>query len=119
MPQITIEYSASLADLDWEPTALLIHQAAVEIAAAGLSACKTRLVRLDRVLIADGEADQAMAACRIGLMGGRSLDQRTALSERALEILSGAVAPAGLSVQASAEVFELNDTYRKTTVEPR
>ena len=38
MPQITLEYTRHLADADWTPVALEIHQAAVEIAGAALSA---------------------------------------------------------------------------------
>lgn len=116
MPQITLEYTSHLADADWTPVALQIHQAAVEIAGAGLSACKTRLVLQDRVVIADGAPGVGMVACRIGLMGGRTPEQRIALSERALEILTTALASPAAPIQASAEVFELNETYRKVTV---
>jgi 5-carboxymethyl-2-hydroxymuconate isomerase len=116
MPQITLEYTSHLDAADWTSVALQIHQAAVEIAGAGLSACKTRLVLQDRVVIADDASDVAMLACRIGLMGGRTPEQRIALSERVLEILTTALASPAVPVQTSVEVFELNETYRKVTV---
>ena len=68
MPQITLEYTRHLADADWTPVALEIHQAAVEIAGAALSACKTRLIALDHVVIAEvGEAHQS---CPILILDG-------------------------------------------------
>ena len=116
MPQITLEYTRHLADADWTPVALEIHQAAVEIAGAALSACKTRLVALDHVVIADDAPETAMLACRIGLMMGRTPDQKIALSEKVLEILAAALPSATGKVEVSAEVFELNETYRKVTL---
>jgi 5-carboxymethyl-2-hydroxymuconate isomerase len=116
MPQITLEYTRHLADADWTPVALEIHQAAVEIAGAALSACKTRLIALDHVVIADDAPETAMLACRIGLMLGRTPEQKIALSERVLEILTAALPQPTGKVEVSAEVFELNETYRKTTI---
>lgn len=116
MPQITLEYTGHLTDADWRPVALDIHAAAVEIAGAALSACKTRLMALDHVVIAGGAPDTAMLACRIGLMPGRTPEQKGALSERILAILQAALPSSDSVVQVSAEVFELNETYRKVTI---
>ena len=116
MPQITLEYTRHLAEADWTPIALEIHKAAVEIAGAALSACKTRLIALDHVVIADDAPETAMLACRIGLMLGRTPEQKSALSERVLEILTAALAGVTRTVEVSAEVFELNETYRKATL---
>ena len=116
MPQITLEYTRHLAEADWTPVALEIHQAAVEIAGAALSACKTRLIALDHVVIADDTPETAMLACRIGLMLGRTPEQKSALRERVLEILTSALAGVTRKVEVSAEVFELNETYRKATL---
>ncbi|WP_426026032.1 5-carboxymethyl-2-hydroxymuconate Delta-isomerase [Brevundimonas sp. TSRC1-1] len=116
MPQITLEYTRHLADTDWTPVALEIHQAAVEIAGAALSACKTRLIALDHVVIASDAPETAMLACRIGLMLGRTPEQKIALSEKVLEILTAALARTAGKVEVSAEVFELNETYRKATL---
>lgn len=116
MPQISLEYTRHLADADWTPVALEIHQAAVEIAGAALSACKTRLIALDHVVIADGAPETAMLACRVGLMLGRTPEQKSALSEKVLEILTAALARTAGKVEVSAEVFELNETYRKATL---
>ncbi|MBU1272717.1 MAG: isomerase [Alphaproteobacteria bacterium] len=116
MPQITLEYTRHLADADWAPVALEIHQAAVEIAGAALSACKTRLIALDHVVIADDAPETAMLACRVGLMLGRTPEQKSALSEKVLEILTAALARTAGKVEVSAEVFELNETYRKATL---
>ncbi|MDQ1153312.1 isomerase [Brevundimonas sp. SORGH_AS_0993] len=88
----------------------------MEIADAALSACKTRLIALDHVVIADGAPETAMLACRIGLMSGRTSEQKSALSERVLEILHCALPSLNGKVEVSAEVFELNETYRKATI---
>lgn len=116
MPQITLEYTRHLAEADWTPIALEIHKAAVEIAGAALSACKTRLIALDHVVIADDTPQTAMLACRIGLMPGRTSEQKIALSEKVLEILTAALPGTTGKVEVSAEVFELNETYRKATL---
>ncbi|WP_395943546.1 5-carboxymethyl-2-hydroxymuconate Delta-isomerase [Brevundimonas sp.] len=116
MPQITLEYTRHHAEADWPPVALQIHQAAVEGVGAGLSACKTRLVALDKVVIADGAPRHAMVACRIGLMPGRTSEQKIALSETVLDLLTTALGSPADPTQVSVEVFDLNETYRKVTV---
>ncbi len=57
-----------------------------------------------------------MLACRVGLMLGRTPQQKSALSEKVLEILTAALARTAGKVEVSAEVFELNETYRKATL---
>jgi len=116
MPQITLEYTRHLAEADWKAVARDIHAAAVEIAGAALSACKTRLIALDHVVIADDTPQTAMLSCRIGLMLGRTSEQKIALSEKVLEILTAALPGTTGRVEVSAEVFELNETYRKATL---
>ncbi len=114
MPQITLEFSSRLDQADWRAVAVDVHAACVDIAQAKLSTCKTRLVRLEHVVIADGAPDQAMAHCEIRLLPGRTPEQKSRLSDRTLEHLQSALSehPGPLSI--SCEVLELDGgTYRK------
>ena len=114
MPQITLEFSSRLDGADWRAVALDVHAACVDIAEAKLSMCKTRLIRLEHVVIADGAPDQAMAHCEIRLLPGRSADRKARLSDRTLERLQSALAHLPDPVSISCEVLELDgETYRK------
>ena len=53
MPQITLEHSTHFDATDWRALALEIHRLCVEMIGAGLPACKTRIVRCDRLIIAE------------------------------------------------------------------
>ncbi|QYF87906.1 5-carboxymethyl-2-hydroxymuconate Delta-isomerase [Brevundimonas sp. PAMC22021] len=114
MPQITLEFSKSLDHVDWRAVALDIHNACVDIAETKLSMCKTRLVRLEHTVIADGAPEQAMAHCEIRLLPGRTADQKSRLGDAALERLQGALSEQPGPLSISCEVLELDgETYRK------
>ena len=79
MPQITLEHSTHFDATDWRALALEIHRLCVETVGATLPACKTRIVRCDRLIIADGDPDQAMVHCDLRILSGRTQEQKTAL----------------------------------------
>ena len=118
MPQITLEHSTHFDATDWRALALEIHRLCVETVGATLPACKTRIVRCDRLIIADGDPDQAMVHCDLRILSGRTQEQRTALGEAVLAALLAGVAPYDGPRQISVEVGQVErDDYRKATLE--
>ena len=93
MPQITLEHSTHFDATDWRALALEIHRLCVETVGATLPACKTRIVRCDRLIIADGDPDQAMVHCDLRILSGRTQEQKTALGEAVQAALLAGVAP--------------------------
>jgi 5-carboxymethyl-2-hydroxymuconate isomerase len=118
MPQITVDYTAVLEDsdaFDMDGFARALHETVVEIAAAKPEACKT--------LFRDGlsaygyepmDRQPAIVHVTIGLLAGRSEETKARLTEAVLELLRKHVAAEdGVTLHASAEVRELDPSYRK------
>ncbi|WP_028800766.1 5-carboxymethyl-2-hydroxymuconate Delta-isomerase [Streptomyces sp. 142MFCol3.1] len=115
MPQITVDCSESLDDaFDRRGFALALHPVVVETAAARIEACKTRFRTTgDDVVGADGEG-HAIVHVTLALLAGRSDETKARLTEAALELLRKYVEPVeGVTVHASAEVRDLDPSYRK------
>lgn len=118
MPQIAVEYSANLADqIDLRRFALDLHAVTVELTGTDLESCKTRLNRIDKVLIGDGASHHAMLHIEVRLLSGRSSEIKAALGKRALDLAVAALgARAGhLEVQLTALVSDLEaNQYHKS-----
>ncbi|MFF8829162.1 5-carboxymethyl-2-hydroxymuconate Delta-isomerase [Streptomyces sp. NPDC015131] len=114
MPQITVDYSASLhEDFDRRGFALALHPLVVETAGARLAACKTRTRRTEDTVVGDGTADDALVHVDIDLLAGRAEDVRTRLTEAVVALVPRFVAPAeGRVLHVSAEVHDLDPSYR-------
>ncbi|MFF3494912.1 5-carboxymethyl-2-hydroxymuconate Delta-isomerase [Streptomyces sp. NPDC002795] len=110
MPQITVDHSADLDDrLDRAGLAGAVHQAAVDIVAARVPACKTRFREVGTTVVGDGAG--SLVHVEIALLAGRTEEAKTALAEAVLAVLPAHVKePAG--VHFSAEVRDLAPTYR-------
>ncbi|WP_406478694.1 5-carboxymethyl-2-hydroxymuconate Delta-isomerase [Streptomyces sp. NBC_01615] len=116
MPQITVDYSDSLDDaFDRRGFALALHPVVVETAAAKIDACKTRFrATEDNVVGADGEG-HAIVHVTLALLAGRSDETKAQLTEAVLELLPKYIeATDGLTLHASAEVRDLDPSYRKS-----
>ncbi|MFJ9820295.1 5-carboxymethyl-2-hydroxymuconate Delta-isomerase [Streptomyces sp. NPDC101151] len=117
MPQITVDYSHTMeAAFDRAGFARALHEATVEIAAAKPEACKTQF--RPGAFTAYGYEDpaehgHAIVHVTIGLLAGRSDETRARLAETALELLREHVAEKGFALHASAEVRDLDPSYRK------
>lgn len=117
MPQITVDYSAVLDPaFDRPGFAHALHTAAVEVAAAKPEACKTQF--RSSVLAAYGYEDpedqhHAIVHVTIGLLAGRTEETKAKLVETVLERLREHVADDGFVLHASAEVRDLDASYRK------
>ncbi|MFI8187827.1 5-carboxymethyl-2-hydroxymuconate Delta-isomerase [Streptomyces sp. NPDC085946] len=115
MPQITVDYSERLAEhFDRPGFAKALHATVVEIAAAKPPACKTQFRRTEDTTVGPDTEDHAIVHVHIGLLAGRTEETRARLTEAVLELLRQHVKPAeGLALHASAEVRDLDPSYRK------
>ncbi|MGW0615147.1 5-carboxymethyl-2-hydroxymuconate Delta-isomerase [Streptomyces sp. NPDC002788] len=115
MPQITVDYSADLADdFDRPGFAKALHEATVEIAAAKPPACKTRFRPTEDIVVGPEAEGHAHVHVHIALLAGRTDETKARLTEAALELLRRHLKPAdGLALHASAEVRDLDPSYRK------
>jgi 5-carboxymethyl-2-hydroxymuconate isomerase len=115
MPQITVDYSGQLADdFDRPGFARALHTAVVEIAAAQPPACKTRFRRTEDFTVGDDSDGHVIVHVALGLLAGRTEETKVQLTEAVLELLRQYVKPAeGLALHASAEVRDLDPSYRK------
>ncbi|WP_155055036.1 5-carboxymethyl-2-hydroxymuconate Delta-isomerase [Streptomyces blattellae] len=115
MPQITVDYSEQLADgFDRPGFAQALHTAVVEIAAAKPPACKTQFRRTEDTVVGPDSDGHAVVHVTLGLLAGRTEVTKAQLTEAVLELLKQYVKPAeGLALHASAEVRDLDPSYRK------
>ena len=115
MPQITVDYSAPLADaFDRQGFAVALHAMVVETAAAKSEACKTRFRPTEGVVVGSEVSGHALVHVALALLPGRTVETKEALTSRALELVRAHVKPvAGLTLHASAEVRDLDASYQK------
>ncbi|MFE9447853.1 5-carboxymethyl-2-hydroxymuconate Delta-isomerase [Streptomyces sp. NPDC006739] len=117
MPQITVDYSVTMAPaFDRAGFARALHTATVDIAAAKPEACKTQFRSSEFTAFGyeDPEAlEHAIVHVTIGLLAGRSDETKAKLTETVLELLREHVAQDGFALHASAEVRDLDPSYRK------
>ncbi|QEU94796.1 5-carboxymethyl-2-hydroxymuconate Delta-isomerase [Streptomyces kanamyceticus] len=116
MPQITVDYSEELAGaFDRKGFALALHPLLVDVAGATSDACKTRFVPTEGSLVGDGAGDDGIVHVMIGLLPGRSPEVKARVTEGALELLRQYVrTEGGPRLHASAEIRDLDDSYRKS-----
>ncbi|MER7193688.1 5-carboxymethyl-2-hydroxymuconate Delta-isomerase [Streptomyces flaveolus] len=117
MPQITVERSGRLDDVDWEEFALALHPVVVETAAARPEACKTRVLRTEDEAVGAEQEGHAIVNVSIALLAGRSDETKAQLTEAVVELLRKHVEPRdGVTLHLSAEVRDLDPSYRKAEV---
>lgn len=114
MPQITIDYSASLDEaFDRRAYAKALHPVVVETVAARTAACKTRTRRTDDFTVGDGTGEDAVVHVEIALLAGRTDEAKARLSEAATDLVRDFLKPVdGLTVHISTEVRDLDASYR-------
>ncbi|GGR95100.1 isomerase [Streptomyces aureoverticillatus] len=116
MPQITVDYSEPLADsFDRRGFALALHTLLHEtVENVPLDTCKSRFVPTDHTVVGAATADHDVVHVLIGLLPGRSAEVKARVSDAALELVREHVKPvAGRTLHASAEIRELDASYRK------
>lgn len=116
MPQITVDHSHPVEDvLDEDGFARELHRTIVDIAAAKPEACKTLFRYADhRAFGYEDPGAHAIVHVTIGLLAGRSEETKAKLTEAVLDLLRTHVQRQdGVTLHASAEVRELDPSYRK------
>ncbi|MDN3297353.1 isomerase [Streptomyces ficellus] len=113
MPQITVDYSASLdGAFDRRGFALALHPVVVETVGTRLEACKTRTRRVEDAVIGDGEAaDDAIIHVGIAMLAGRGEEVKARLTQAVVALVGDFLKP-GPAVHISAEVRDLDSSYR-------
>ncbi|MCT9079125.1 5-carboxymethyl-2-hydroxymuconate Delta-isomerase [Streptomyces fulvoviolaceus] len=117
MPQITVDYSRSLTPaFDRAGFARALHTATVEIAAAKPEACKTQFRPSEYTAFGYEDPDEhnhGVVHVTLGLLVGRTDETKAKLTEAVLELLKQHIEDDGLVLHASAEVRDLDASYRK------
>ncbi|WP_067812525.1 5-carboxymethyl-2-hydroxymuconate Delta-isomerase [Actinomadura kijaniata] len=115
MPQITIEYSAVLADLfDRRGFALALHPAASELIGSPPADFKTRFHALDEVVIGDGGAAEAMVHADVAILPGRAAAVKERLGALTLETLCRFLGPeSGRNTQVTVEVRDIAAYHKR------
>lgn len=115
MPQISVDYSAVLSgDFDRPGFAKALHEEVVRTAAAKPEACKTQFRRTEDTTVGPDTEGHAVVHVTMGLLAGRTDETKATLTENVLGLLREYVKVAdGLSFHASAEVRDLDPSYRK------
>ncbi|MDQ0786571.1 5-carboxymethyl-2-hydroxymuconate isomerase [Streptomyces sp. B3I7] len=114
MPQVTVEYSDTLASgFDRKGFATALHADLVETAAAKPEACKTRFVRTEDVTVGPDTEGHAHVHVSIALLPGRTDETKARLTEAALDLLRTHLRTGEERLHTSAEVRELDPSYRK------
>jgi 5-carboxymethyl-2-hydroxymuconate isomerase len=117
MPQITVDYSETIAPaFDRDGFARALHEATVEIAAAKPEACKTQFRPSAYTAFGyedPGELGHAVVHVTLGLLAGRTDETKVKLTEAVLELLRKHIEDEGIVLHASAEVRDLDASYRK------
>jgi 5-carboxymethyl-2-hydroxymuconate isomerase len=118
MPQITVERSAYLDDVDWEEFALDLHKVVVETAAAKSEACKTRVLRTEEEVVGGDKEGHGIVNVTIALLAGRTEETKAKLTEAVVELLRKHVPPRDgvTALHLSAEVRDLDASYTKAVV---
>ncbi|WP_292054408.1 MULTISPECIES: 5-carboxymethyl-2-hydroxymuconate Delta-isomerase [unclassified Brevundimonas] len=116
MPQITLEHSTHFDKADFRKLALEIHDLCALHVGATLESCKTRIVKAENLVIADGAPEQAMAHCDLRILSGRTQEQKTALGQAVQQTMVAALTQYDGPRQISVEIVDLDKpNYHKVT----
>ncbi|MFG2299851.1 5-carboxymethyl-2-hydroxymuconate Delta-isomerase [Actinacidiphila glaucinigra] len=120
MPHITVDYTGNLADaFDRRGFATALHPLVAKTIETSVEACKTRFLRSDEYVLADGGPEHALVLVRAAVLSGRTPEAKTRLSEAVLELLKQHLAPTpGLSVQTAVDIVDLDRTWYRSHTEP-
>ncbi|MFC9327711.1 5-carboxymethyl-2-hydroxymuconate Delta-isomerase [Kitasatospora sp. NPDC057015] len=120
MPQISVDYSANLADtFDRQALGLALNQLAVKHLDAAPEGCKTRFRPVDgTVVVGELAQEQDLVLAAFHIFPGRSPEAKAGLSEAVLELLAERLTPApGRRLHAAVDVVEIDrDFYRGTVL---
>lgn len=120
MPQMVVEYSDNIKELNHQDLMLNLNHALFD---TGLIDhpfnIKTRIRANQDFLIGFGDNQQAYIHVRLGIMTGRTLEQRQLISEQLLTCLKNfdKYQASGLEIQLCVEIAEMpKEVYGKVSV---
>ncbi|WP_344861142.1 5-carboxymethyl-2-hydroxymuconate Delta-isomerase [Planomonospora alba] len=115
MPQITIEYSASLAEaFDRRGFALALHPAAAELIGSALPDFKTRFRPVTEAVIGSGADTEAMIHVDLAILPGRAPEVKARLGDLTLAMLCEHLKPGtGLNIQVTVEVRDIESYHKR------
>ncbi|UZI27864.1 5-carboxymethyl-2-hydroxymuconate Delta-isomerase [Streptomyces sp. VB1] len=115
MPQITVDYSGTLAaTFDRQAFAFALHPLIATTVDTRPEACKTRFRRVDEFVIGDRAEGHAVLHIEIRLLHGRTDATKIRLADAVLDLIAARVEPGdGVTLHASVEVPDLDAAFRK------
>jgi len=116
MPQLHLEYSANLRDLDTDKALLRLNSALVASGQFGDEVdIKSRAVTHQTFRIGIAPAERAFVHVKLALLSGRSPEIKRQLSASLLEALKDVLTvPAGIDTQVCVEILDIDrDSYSK------
>ncbi|WP_404951661.1 isomerase [Streptomyces sp. ARC12] len=115
MPQITVDYSGTLAEaFDRQAFALALHPLVVATVDTRPEACKTRFRQVDDFVIGGETEGHAVLHIEIRLLHGRTDETKTRLADAVLALIAAQVEPVdGVTLHSSVEVPNLDAAFRK------
>ena len=119
MPHLHLEYTANLTQLDTDKALLRLNHALVASGQFGAEFdVKSRALKIGSFRVGTGLNERGFVAGRLALLGGRSAQIKTQLSESLLAVLQDIGDwPEGVQVQLSVEVRDMDrDTYSKVAI---
>ncbi len=116
MPQITIDYSGNLGSgFDPRELARRIHEDAVTIIDTELVSCKTRIREITNFVIGNGGPNQAMIHVELGILHGRTDQQKRQLADAVLDAAGEFIEKsAHMDLQLTVEVRNLDREHYYT-----
>ncbi|MDG9881622.1 5-carboxymethyl-2-hydroxymuconate Delta-isomerase [Pseudomonas putida CSV86] len=116
MPQLHLEYSANLRDLDTDKALLRLNSALVASGQFGDEVdIKSRAVAHETFRVGIAPVERAFVHVKLALLSGRSPEIKRQLSASLLEALKDVLAvPAGIDTQLCVEILDIDrDSYAK------
>ena len=115
MPHLVIEYSNNLPHL--APSALLRSANAALMTTGQFQEAdiKSRAIAVDSFAIGTNNAPRAFVAARLSILSGRSPETKQLLAQALLAALDAAIPGAGVDLQTSVEILDIDrDSYAKS-----
>ena len=117
MPQISLEYTANIKqDIDTQDLFGSIHQVLADIGKIAVEKCKSRAVKHENYLIADGDPFGAFVHLEVKFLEGRSTELKQEIGRRLLKILTEYFEETSeeLNAQITLEILDISrDLYFK------
>jgi len=111
MPQLVLDYSGNVRQqVDFHRLFLGLHQVLADTAGVDVAACKSRAMRRDAFAVGEGGAGQAFVHLEVGLLSGRTPEQKRDIAAVCLDVLALHYAESleALDLQITVEVRDMD-----------